>query len=111
MFAGCAALEIQNTSEAAIELEGYTSNQPDTAQYELPKDISLGSGERLHIYVGEQMYRDMLDCDGDGDDASLNLDGKSARLVGDYTGGTCGRRTRPTPGSTTRARRRWPCSV
>ncbi len=49
-------LEIQNMGEAAIDLQG---NQ---------------------IYVGEQVYREMVD----GDDASVS--GKSARLVGDYDG-------------------------
>jgi len=76
-------LEIQNMGETDIDLSGYTlSNQTGTAQYELPKDMKLSSGDKLRIYVGEQVYREMLD--GEDDDASVN--GKSASLVGDYTG-------------------------
>jgi len=75
-------LEIQNMGEADIDLSGYTlANASGTAQYELPKEMCLCSGDKLRIYVGEQVYREMLD---DGDD-NASVDGKSS-LVGDYTG-------------------------
>ena len=53
-------LEIQNMGEAAIDLQG---NQMGTAR----------------IYVGEQVYRELV-----AGDASVS--GKSASLVGDYDG-------------------------
>jgi len=58
----CGMIEIQNTGETAIPLDGYClSNADGTAQYALPTDTELESKGRVRVYVGTKLYSMMKD--------------------------------------------------
>merc|ERR1712087_623480 len=63
-------IEIQNMGEDELALSGYAlSNQDGTMQFELPKTMSLPSKATLRIYVGEELYREIV-----GDDKGADAD-------------------------------------
>merc|ERR1712048_548326 len=82
-------IEIQNMGEDDLALHGYAlSNQDGTMQFELPKTMSLPAKATLRIYVGEELYHEIVG-DGKGDDEeNMNEERVKARekIIGDYDG-------------------------
>jgi len=73
-------IEIQNMGESGINLNGYSlSNKSGDAIYGLPKDMMLKSKDTLRIYVGEELYDEIIGDDGDDDMNGNNI-------IGDYKG-------------------------
>jgi len=73
-------IEIQNMGELGINLNGYSlSNKSGDAIYALPKDMMLKSKDTLRIYVGEELYDEIIGDDGDDDMNGNNI-------IGDYKG-------------------------
>merc|ERR1712228_260038 len=79
-------IEIQNMGEDELALSGYAlSNQDGTMQFELPKTMSLPSKATLRIYVGEELYREIVG-DGCGDDEDVDGCHRREKIIGDYDG-------------------------
>merc|ERR1712154_545505 len=55
-------IEIQNIGEHKVSLNGYAlSNISGTMQFELPRNMELGTKETLRIYVGEDYIERLLE--------------------------------------------------
>merc|ERR1712130_876274 len=71
-------IEIQNMGENELALNGYAlSNQDGTMQFELPKTMRLPQKATLRIYVGEELYREIVDNDSQE---------QREKFIGDYDG-------------------------
>lgn len=73
-------IEIQNIGEHKVSLNGYAlSNISGTMQFELPRNMELGTKETLRIYVGEELYREIVGEDEEEKDGNKEI-------LGDYKG-------------------------
>eukprot|EP01083_Nonionella_stella_P181547 650681_1 len=61
-------IEIQNMGELDIKLNGYSlCNKSGEQQYDLPKDMILECKQKLRIYVGEKIYKQICNSNKSND--------------------------------------------
>jgi len=77
-------IEIQNMGENDLQLSGYSlSNKEGSMQFDMPKTMSLSPKATLRIYVGEELYKQLVGCgDEEEEDGTLRRD----KIIGNYEG-------------------------